>query len=184
MSPSETSDREFLLVYQENRGKEKGKWSRKEGKSKKGRWKIDNGRRKSYKMRNEERTPLFFFFLFFVFCFCFAFHSSKPLKFVLGVPKWEFSTRKNHFSHQEKWLCPLWKIFLLYTPLPFDQSAGSFQGVKKLMLYSPTDSKFHYPYGSLSGKILYLVQHKQTRYDTCLLKRWLQSIFIISIQTI
>ena len=55
----------------------KGKWRRKEGKSKKGRWKIENenGRRKSHKMRRE---PFFFFFFFF--------HFSKPLKFVSGLP--------------------------------------------------------------------------------------------------
>ena len=39
-----------------------GKWRRKEGKSKKGRWKIENARRKSYKMRRG-------FFFFFLFCF-------------------------------------------------------------------------------------------------------------------
>ena len=45
---------------------------------------------------------LFWFFGFvlfsflFCFCFCFAFHFSKPLKFVLGLPKWE------HFTPGEK----------------------------------------------------------------------------------
>ena len=39
----------------------------------------------------EERT--FFFFFFF-----FAFHFSKRLKFVLGPPKWKFSTGKKHFT--------------------------------------------------------------------------------------
>ena len=38
----------FLLTYREKRGK--GKWRRKEGKSNKGRWKIENGRVKSYKI--------------------------------------------------------------------------------------------------------------------------------------
>ena len=80
-------------------------WHKKKKKKKKGKWKIENGRGKSYKMR---RGPFFFF--------SFPFHFSKPLKFVLGLPKWEFSTGKNQFTlgkNQEKWLCPLWKIFLL-----------------------------------------------------------------------
>ena len=49
---------------------------------------------------------------------------SKPLKFVLGLPKWEFSTdkkkkkkKKKNISRrgkkQDRWLRPLWKIFLL-----------------------------------------------------------------------
>ena len=77
--PPKTSDWEISadLPGKERQG-EKGKWSRKEGKSKKGRWKIENGR-KSYKMR---RGPFF------------SFHFWKPLKFVLGLPKWEFSTGK------------------------------------------------------------------------------------------
>ena len=49
-------------------------------------------------LQNEERTLFFFFFLCFAF---FAFHSSKPLKFVLGLPKWEFSTGKKTISHGE-----------------------------------------------------------------------------------
>ena len=61
----------FLPVFADQPGKERqGKrenLNRKEGKSKKGRWKIENGRGKS--------------FLFF----------PKPLKFVLNLPKWEFS---------------------------------------------------------------------------------------------
>ena len=35
---------------------------------------------------------------FFLLFFFFAFHFSKPLKFVLGLPKWEFSTREKHFT--------------------------------------------------------------------------------------
>ena len=50
-----------------------------------------NGRWKSYKMRR----PSFFFFFFF-FCF------SKPLKFVLGLPKWKVSTGKKHFMAGKK----------------------------------------------------------------------------------
>ena len=88
-----------------------GKWKRK-GKSKKGRWKIENGRRKRCKMRRG--TCLFFFFFFF-----FSFLLSKPQKFVLGLPKWEFSTGKKHFTpgkNQEKLICPLLKNILV-TPL-------------------------------------------------------------------
>ena len=103
--PPDTSDREIIsadLPGKERQGK-MGKWRWKEGKFKKGRWKIENGRRESYKMR---RRLFFFAFLF-----------SKPLKFVLGLPKWKFSTGKKHFTpgkkNQEKWLCPLWKIFHL-----------------------------------------------------------------------
>ena len=67
--------------------KKEGKSSKKEGKSHKGKWKVE-----SYKM-------IFFFFFF-------ACHFSKPLKFILGLPKWEFSTgkkiRKNGFAPSEK----------------------------------------------------------------------------------
>ena len=46
----------------------------------------------------------------------FFFHFLKWWEFVLGLPKWEFSNRKKHFTlgkNQEKWLCPLRKICLL-----------------------------------------------------------------------
>ena len=68
--PQRLLTRKFLLTYREKRGKEKkrGKWSRKEGKSKKGRWKIENARRKSYKMR---RGP-FCFSLFKTTEICFG----------------------------------------------------------------------------------------------------------------
>ena len=54
--------------------------------------------------------------LFFFFFFAFQFHFWKWQKFVLGLPKWEFSTGKKHFTpgkNQEKWFCPLKKICLL-----------------------------------------------------------------------
>ena len=38
----------------------------------------------------------FFFFFFFFFRF------SKPLKFVLGPPKWKFSTGKKYFMPKKK----------------------------------------------------------------------------------
>ena len=44
----------------------------------------------------------FFSFFFFFFCFVFVFHFSKPLKFVLGLPKWEFSTGKKYFMLGKK----------------------------------------------------------------------------------
>ena len=64
------------------------------------------------KIQNEERPPFFFFF--------FASHFSKSVKFVLGLPKWKFSTgkklftlgkkiRKNDFAPSEKISC--------YTPV-------------------------------------------------------------------
>ena len=41
-------------------------------------------------------------FFFFAFFFFLLFHFSKPLKFVLGVPKWKFSTGKKHFMPGRK----------------------------------------------------------------------------------
>ena len=100
--------------------------------------KVENRKWKEEKLQNEERTfffcfvfVLFCFVLFFVLnCFCFVlfcfvlvcvgffffffffffgFHFSKSLKFVLSLPKWEFSTGKKHFTpgkNQQKWLAP------------------------------------------------------------------------------
>ena len=65
-----------------------GKMEQKKGKSKKGRWKIENGRRKSYKNR---WGPFFF-----------TFHFAKRLKFVLGLPKWEFPTGQKTFHGGKK----------------------------------------------------------------------------------
>ena len=45
-----------------------------------------------------KRGEAFFFFFFFFF----AFHFSKQLKSVLGLPKWEFSTGKKHFTPGKK----------------------------------------------------------------------------------
>ena len=81
--PPETSDREISAELPGKRGKEKGKTEQKKKENRKG--KVEN-------LKMEERT------------------FSKPLKFLLGLPKWEFSTGKND---QEKRLCPLWKIFFL-----------------------------------------------------------------------
>ena len=86
----------FLLTYREKRGKaKKGKCNKrkKENCKREGenRWKIENGSRKSYKI---SRRPFFFFFIFLFFYF---------LKFVLGLPKWKFSsTSKKHFTPGRK----------------------------------------------------------------------------------
>ena len=65
------------------------------GEEKKENCKKEGGKLKEEgKLQNEERTFFFFFF--------FAFHFSKPLKFVLGLPKWKFSTGKC-ISRWEKW---------------------------------------------------------------------------------
>ena len=48
---------------------------------------VENLKWKEEKMENEERT---------------FFHFSKPLKFVLGLPKWKFSTVKKHFTPGKK----------------------------------------------------------------------------------
>ena len=110
--PPENSDREISADLPE-----KGKWSRKEGKSKKGRWKIENGRRKSYKMRGGLFFSFFLSFFFFFFFLLFTFQ--KPLKFVLGLPKWEFSTGKKHFTPGKKirkMTLPTLKKYSCYAP--------------------------------------------------------------------
>ena len=65
--PQRRLTREFLLTYRENRAekKENRKW----------RWKIKNGRRKSYKMRR----GFFSFFLSFFFFFLFTFQNHWTL---------------------------------------------------------------------------------------------------------
>ena len=86
-----------------NREREERKMEQKIWKIKK--LKVENIKWKEEKLQNEEGTLfcLFVFGLFFVFCFFFfAFHFSKPLKFVWGLPKWEFSAGKNHFMPGKK----------------------------------------------------------------------------------
>ena len=89
-------ERQGKLGNSDVSGKERqgklGKWSRKKLKSKKGRWKIENGRKEKLQKIGED---LFFFFFF-------SFHFSKRLKLVLGVPKREFSTGKKHFTPGKK----------------------------------------------------------------------------------
>ena len=103
--PPETSDREISVDLP---GKERqGKMDQERRKIKKMvRWKIENGRRKSYKMRRG--PPLFFFFSLF-----------KTTEICFGSTKMGifYQERAFHISRQEKnqeiWLCPIWKIFLL-----------------------------------------------------------------------
>ena len=94
-----TSDREIsadLSGKKEAREKgQNGEEKNENCKRESGKLKMEGG--KSSKMRR----GLFFFFFFFFF----AFHFSKRRKFVLGVPKWKFSTGKKDFTpgkNQEK----------------------------------------------------------------------------------
>ena len=84
--PPATSDQKISAYLsgkkrQGKKGKRGENCKREGGKLKKEGWKVTKLRR-----------GLYFFFFFFFF---FAFHSSKPLKFVLGLPKWKFSTGKS-----------------------------------------------------------------------------------------
>ena len=79
-----------------------------ETKTRKMRWKIENRRRKSYKMRRGLSSSS---------SSSSSFHFLKWLKFVLGLPKWKFSTdrekafytgkkiQKNDFAPSEKFSC-------------------------------------------------------------------------------
>ena len=82
-----TASREISadLAGKERQGK-KGKLRRKIGKFKKG--KVENWKWKEEKLQNDERKFQNDERTFF----------SKPLKFVLGLPKWKFSTGKKHFT--------------------------------------------------------------------------------------
>ena len=105
--PPETSDREISadLLGKERQGK-KGKWSRKEGKSRKG-----------IRRKNDF---FFLFFSFFFFFFFFACHFSKRLicfgSTKMGIFYWEKAFHAGK-KNQEKLISPLRKIFLL-CPLP------------------------------------------------------------------
>ena len=70
-----------------------GKQARKRGEMELKRRKIRKGKVENCKRKED---------LFSFFFFSFPFHLSKPLKFVLGLPKWEFSTGKNHFTPGKK----------------------------------------------------------------------------------
>ena len=93
-----------LLTYREKIGKEKN-----------GEEKKDNCKREGGKLKMEGRKvikwgeDLFLFFFKFIYLFLnffFTFHFSKPVKFVLGLPKWKI-------FYREKAFCPLRKISLL-----------------------------------------------------------------------
>ena len=90
---TETSDRELSadLSGKRGKGKRENGAKKKENRKRVGRWKIENGMRKSYKMRRGPSSSSSFFFSLL-----------KPLKFVLGLPKWEFSSGKKHFTSGKK----------------------------------------------------------------------------------
>ena len=104
--------RKFLVTYQEKRGMKKGENGEEKKENKKRGWKIENGRRKSYKMR---RGPLFFFFFFLFF-----FSLFKTTEICFGSTKMGVFCWKKAFhtggKNQEKWLCPSEK-YSSYTPV-------------------------------------------------------------------
>ena len=121
--PPETSDREiFVDVSGKKEARKKGKrgknWEEKKENCK-GRWKIGNGSRKSYK-KKELRTLLFCFVFLFVclfVCFFFCFSLLKTTEICFGSTKMGILYREKAFYGGEKirkkWLCPLRKICLL-----------------------------------------------------------------------
>ena len=54
--------------------------------------------KKNWKWKVEKLKKISKDLFSFIYFFIFAFHFSKRLKFVLGLPKWEFSTGKKHFT--------------------------------------------------------------------------------------
>ena len=85
----------FLLTYQKKRGKEKkGKMEKKEQKSKNERWKIENGRKKSYKFR---RGPLFYLFIYLFIYLLWVYQNGNFL------PGKSISRRENDFAPSEKY---------------------------------------------------------------------------------
>ena len=81
------------------------KEARKKGvKIEKKRSKIVKGKGGKLKMEGGKVTKWGEVFCLFVclFVFFFAYHFSKPLNFVLGLPKWKFSTGKKHFTPGKK----------------------------------------------------------------------------------
>ena len=96
-APRHFSPENFCWPTGKREARKKGKIERKKGKSTKGRWKIEKGTRKSYQMRRRH----FFFFSFTLF---------KTTEMCFGSTNGNFLPGK---KIQEKWLCSLWKIFLL-----------------------------------------------------------------------
>ena len=94
--------RKFSLTYREKKGKEEMKDGEEKKENLNGKMgKIKIGREKVWKWAEEQ---------------LFACHFLKPLKFVwgLGLPKWT-TGEKAYFTpakNQERWICPLGKIFL------------------------------------------------------------------------
>ena len=97
-TPPDAFHQKFLLTYMK-RGKErqvkKGKWTRKVGKLGKI---VRKGKVENLKNWRE------------------IIHFSKPLKFVWGVPKWEFLPGKNHLTPGKNWEKWLWPPALLPPP--------------------------------------------------------------------
>ena len=91
--PMRLLTRKFLLTYLEKRGKENCK-------RKGGKLKMEGG--KVTKWGEDLFFFFFFFFFLFSFFFFFASHFSKPLKYVLGLLEWTFSTGKKHFTPGKK----------------------------------------------------------------------------------
>ena len=88
-----------------------------------GRWKIVNGSRKNSTKEKEVRTFFLFLSFFFFFSLLFTFENDGNLFWVLGVPKWEFSTGKKEFHAGKK----IWKndfapseIYVCYAPADGD----------------------------------------------------------------
>ena len=79
---------------------------RKEGNLKGKRWKIENGRGKWRKWAEDLFFSFFLSFLFiyfiYLFIYFFAFHFLKPLKFVWGLPNWQFLLGKSIFHVGKK----------------------------------------------------------------------------------
>ena len=89
--PPEIFTRKFLLTYWERSGKEKNGEQQEENCKREG-GKLKTDGKKVGKWAED-------------LCFCFvflAFHFLKHLKFVVGLPKWEFSTAEKHFTPAEK----------------------------------------------------------------------------------
>ena len=100
-----------------------------------------------------------------LFFFAFAFHFSKPLKFILGLPKWKFSTGKKHFTPGKK--------------------SGDFAPSEKFSCYTPAcdhhypHSKLRYfsPYRTLDICLFVISQSEQIMWIGCI--RWWQTICVV-----
>ena len=120
--PPETFHREmFADVSGKKRQVKKGKGVKIEKKRRKvGKGKREGGKKMEIEVgkviKRGEDLFFFFFFFFFSSSSSSSFHFWKRRKFVLGLPKWEFSTgkktfhawkkiRKNYFPHSGKYAC-------------------------------------------------------------------------------